>query len=466
MASPQDHMSTAQNHKALEYEVRWPTVTLIVFRFVFAYVLLFLGSFAAFFVPLTLPLAALSQAVWGALIPWVAQEILHVPPPPLISDGDGLGQWIQFSGCLVGAGIATVIWSGLDRQRPNYVVLHDWLRVIVRYALGVAMVTYGTFKVAHLQMLPPHLAKLVQPLGESSPTSLLWTFMGSSAAYSMFTGVIEALGGILLFNRRSATLGALVSLGALSQVVALNLSYDVSVKIWSLNLLALSLILIAPDVRRLVRVLLLNRSSTPVTLRPLFRKAKTNRIAFRIGMIGLAITLGFRVVGLANGRGDAYARTPTPLYGIYEVESFTSNGNLLPPLLTDGSRWRTLVIERSGLANIRFMNDVTIDYLTSVDSVNNSVTFLANPDTTVTTAGANRLAYDPNEIADRFAQAQEVNTDDAFTLEYAGPQAARLTLRGRWGADSIDVSMTRVDEADFLLLDRGLNWVQYYPYFR
>jgi hypothetical protein len=50
---------------------------------------------------------------------------------------------------------------------------------------------------------------------------------GSSIAYSMFTGVIEAVGGALLFNRRTTTLGALVSLGALSQVVALNLSYYV-----------------------------------------------------------------------------------------------------------------------------------------------------------------------------------------------------------------------------------------------
>ena len=37
-------------------------------------------------------------------------------------------------------------------------------------------------------------------------------------------------------------------------MVALNLSYDVSVKIWSMNLLALSFVLIAPDLRRLVTV--------------------------------------------------------------------------------------------------------------------------------------------------------------------------------------------------------------------
>ena len=148
----------------------WPLSSCIVFRFIFAYMLFFLGSFSAFFVPLSYPLAAVSQVVWGALIPWVADHILLVSPPPLVSDGDGLGQWIQFGGCATLAVVATLIWSVAVRRRKNYATLHAWLRVILRYALGIAMVTYGLFKVFHLQTLPPHLAKLVQPYGDSSPT--------------------------------------------------------------------------------------------------------------------------------------------------------------------------------------------------------------------------------------------------------------------------------------------------------
>ena len=50
--------------------------------------------------------------------------------------------------------------------------------------------------------------------------------------------------------------------------------------------------------------------------------------------------------------------------------------DVLPPLLTDGTRWRTVVIERSGLASVRFMNDVVVDYLTSVDPGSSTVCFL------------------------------------------------------------------------------------------
>lgn len=444
----------------------WPLLSCIAFRFVFTYTLFFLGTFSAFFVPLSFPLAAVSQAVWGRLIPWVAEHILHVPPPPLVSDGDGLGQWIQFGGCVALATLATLIWSVAVRRRKNYAALHTWLRVILRYALGIALVTYGVFKIFHLQMLPPHLAKLVQPFGDSSPTSLLWILMGSSAAYSAFTGAIEMLGGVLLFNRRTTALGALISLGSLAHVVALNLSYDVSVKIWSINLLALSFVLVAPDLRRLFNVLVLNLPSTPVTFCPLFRRAKHNRIAFCIGMVCLVITFAFRVLGIANGLGQAYSRTPSAVYGIYEVESFTFNGGLLPPLLTDAQRWRMVIIERSGMASIRLMNDDILDYLTSVGTEEGTVTFVANPDTTVTTAGATRLAYNPHLIDVRFEQAIEADPDAGQILAFSRPADDTLVLTGQWESDSISVQLKRIDESGFLLLNSGFHWIQYSPFFR
>jgi hypothetical protein len=39
--------------------------------------------------------------------------------------------------------------------------------------------------------------RLLKPYGESSPMGLLWTFMGYSTGYNLFTGGAEALGGLL-----------------------------------------------------------------------------------------------------------------------------------------------------------------------------------------------------------------------------------------------------------------------------
>ena len=101
-----------------------------------------------------------------------------------------------------------------------------------------------------------------------------------------------------------------------------------------------------------------------------------------------------------------------------------------------------------------------------MDPTNATVTFVANPDTTVTTAGATRLAYDPGLIEVRFRQAVEAAADGARMLEFSRPDDDTLALLGRWGSDSIDVKLRRVDESKFLLLNRGFHWIQPYPFFR
>ena len=53
---------------------------------------------------------------------------------------------------LVIAVLATGVWSPLDRRRENYVGLHNWFWLFVRFALAGQMINYGMFKVIPLQM--------------------------------------------------------------------------------------------------------------------------------------------------------------------------------------------------------------------------------------------------------------------------------------------------------------------------
>ncbi len=444
----------------------WSWSSLVLFRWVFSYVVLFLWTSSGFFAPLTLPLSVTGNAFWEAMIPWVATQILNEPVPALFSDGDGLGQWIQFFGCAVLALISTLIWSLWDRHRKNYDQLYQWLLVTLRYSVGIIMFFYGVVKVFHLQMLPPHLAKLIQPYGDSSPTSLLWIFLGSSAAYSAFTGLVEVLGGLFLFNRRTATMGALISFGAMVHVFVMNLSYDVSVKIWSMNWMALSALLIAPEARRLTNLFVLNRPTEAVEYPVLIKNPGKRRGWLIAGMVCLAITLGFKVLAVVTGYNRSYGQTPVPLYGIYEVDSFRLNQETIPPLLTDEQRWKTLVIERSGLASVIGMNGDPQDYLARIVSDDKTISFLPNPDLTQTAAGATRLAYDPRIIERRYERAIETGRTSEYTLDYTRTAENQLTLRGQWRDDTIEVHLQRIDESEFLLLNRGFHWVQFYPYFR
>ncbi len=54
--------------------------------------------------------------------------------------------------------------------------------------------------------------------------------MGYSTPYNVFTGLVETVPAMLLFFRRTATLGALLLVAVLANVVMLNLCYDVPVE--------------------------------------------------------------------------------------------------------------------------------------------------------------------------------------------------------------------------------------------
>jgi hypothetical protein len=206
---------------------------------------------------------------------------------------DRMFGWVTAFCLLMMATAATVVWSLLDRSRENYAELHKWFRLFVRFALAGQMFMYGFTKVFLLQMRYPSLTRLLQPFGTFSPMGILWNSMGSAPAYEIFTGCAEVAGGLLLIVPRTGTLGALISLACMIQVFTLNMTYDVPVKLFAFHLILLSCFLLAPDVPRLVRFLLLNRATAPSTQAQLFRGVRANRIA-----LAAQIILGVWLVGL------------------------------------------------------------------------------------------------------------------------------------------------------------------------
>jgi hypothetical protein len=76
--------------------------------------------------------------------------------------------------------------------------------------------------------------------------------MGYSTAFTFFGGCAELLPAVFLLFRRTALLGSLLAFAVMLNIVMLNFCYDVPVKLYSLNLLLLSmfLILLRPKLQR------------------------------------------------------------------------------------------------------------------------------------------------------------------------------------------------------------------------
>ena len=162
---------------------------------------------------------------------WVARTFFGVDVPlDDLSGGETLFFWIQWSWVIVASVLITAAWSLIDRRRSHAAWL-PWFRIAARLALAASMIEYGMTKVIPTQFPEPPLTALVTPAGEMTLSALLWTTIGAAPAYQIATGCVEVLAGVLLLLPWTVALGALLALVSMLQVLLLNLTFDIGVKL-------------------------------------------------------------------------------------------------------------------------------------------------------------------------------------------------------------------------------------------
>ncbi len=400
----------------------------MLFRFFATYFTLYIATQSFFF-------------LWDPIIDFLAESVLHLPGPITVKpngSGDTTYNYVQVLGIFLVAILGTVLWSILDRKRHNYDKLLYWSMVLVRYSLAMAMVSYGFSKIIKTQFPFPVPYSLFQPLGWSSPMGLVWKFMGFSTGYNYFTGLAEALGGVLLFFRRTATFGALLSAAVLANIVALNFFFDVPVKLYSSHLLAMALFVAAPDLKRLVSFFFLNKSVPATTLPAAFKKPWMQKTRL-ILKVSLLVFFFYKSVvdRLFTQKTYGDAAPKIALHGAYTVETFTFNGDTLPPLTTDSVRWKNLFVNHHQFLSTQAMNDSVRHLRVQLDSTQKIISWTSASDSTK----KSRLRY------------QLVHKN-------------QLKLTGHVGKDSVTMQLRRIDLQKLPLVSRDFHWVNEYPYNR
>jgi hypothetical protein len=350
-------------------EVRWNPARRIAFRFLFSYfVLFFLAGQEIASIPFTTPLVERYIKLWYGIVVWVAKHLLHIRYDfPMNGDGSGdtTFQWILLPCYLTLAGAVTVLWSLLDRKRPNYRRLYAWLRLLFRFTLATAMIVYGFAKVIPNQMPAPRSFTLLQRVGQLTPMRILWTFIGASPAFETFTGMAELLGGLLLLVPRTILLGALICVADMTMIFMMNMCYDVPVKIMSFHYLVMGVLLVAPDLQRLANLFLFNRPVGAAEQWPLFARKRLDRavqillIVFGLYMIGTSVSDGVKRYRVRNP-------PQPPLYGVWSVDSLTVDGQDVP-LTTATDRWRWVTFEKPGEMRLELKSGSRESYALNLD---------------------------------------------------------------------------------------------------
>lgn len=432
-------MTRKRSEKEGPSQPAWTPATRVAFRFCVVYLGLF--CLATQISGSMLPNLTVYYRGLGRLWPmrdvtlWIGQHVFGISAG--LDDSPGGGEplffWVQAFWVLIAAAAATAAWSIADRRREQYVTLHKWFRLFVRFALAAGMFEYGMTKVIPTQFPAPPLSALVTPAGDLTLSALLWTTIGSAPAYEILTGCIELLGGVLLLWPRTTLLGAAISLGALVQVFALNMAFDIGLKLISFHLIVLALFLMAPDAGRLVNLFVLNRPAGPSTQPELARTRRGNRIALAAQLTaGAYLLVMYAYINVSFWQVAGGGRPRSPLYGIWEVERLSVDGEARPPQLNDyDRRWRRVIFDAPDSVVFQRTDDSFARYGASLDPTGRR---LALTKGTSRTWAAN------------------------FTLERPAPD--RLVAEGHMDGLRIELQLRQVPFDTLRLLNSDFRWVR------
>jgi hypothetical protein len=338
------------------------------------------------------------------------------------NSGDTLFYWVQTFWIVCISAIAAAIWPRVSANpktqipKPKSQVL-DWFRVFLRFALAGQMFYFGMAKIIPTQFVPPALTTLVQPIGNMPLSTLLWVFMGSSTPYQVFTGCAEIAAGILLISPRTAPLGALIALADMIQVFALNMAYDVGLKQLSFHFIVMSLLVLAPDLRRFVAALVR-------------RDERPHAAQIVIGVYLLATFTLLQIPRWSSPDGPAHPQSP--LYGIWDIDELTVDAQFHPAVLNDyDRRWRRAIFDYPERMAFQRTDDSLARYRVSIDT------------------GSRML---------RLSKGNSPTWRADFSYEQ--PSGDQLILDGMMDGHSIRMHLSLVGLDTFPLLNSRFRWVR------
>lgn len=291
----------------------------------------------------------LSHQVQGVLAGGLASAFGWAEDPtPTGSSDTVLGyMWV-----LCSLMVALIVGSIWQFARPQGVrdTTWKWAHLVLRLSLALSMLYYGADKIYNSQFGDPGLSTLDRRVGDLFPAGMVWAFHGLSDPYEKFLGFCELLVGLLLLHRRASMVGALGMVGVMTNVVAINLCYDVPVKRGAITLLVGALAALLPYRRRIWGLIAAQELVKEVDLKVWPRKMKATSWRRLCAAFVAICLISMHLSFMRSSRQINEWRKKPDLYGIWDVESIRKDGISIPAYHRDA--WRTLIIDRNSKCSL------------------------------------------------------------------------------------------------------------------
>jgi hypothetical protein len=239
----------------------------------------------------------------------------------------------------------------------------------------------------------------------------------------------------------------------MANVFVLNMCYDVPVKLYSFHLMAMALVIAAPDAARMWNLFVMNRPVEPADLVGPWTNAIARRVAIGVKFAWITVTVPL-VVWQMQQMSTLYGpNAPTgPLDGTWEVTRFVRDGVELPPRWDEPLRWRFLTLMD--------LPERKVAKITHAKGPNERWTLAIAPGDTDRTG---TLSFSEMTQA---AGSGEQPPPPIATVTYRWDGADSLTVTGTVAGATIDATCTRLRPTDYLLINRGFRWINETPYNR
>lgn len=319
------------------------------------------------------------------------------------------------------AAVASLAWTIGSKKPFSETKFYPFLFAMLRYFLALHLFIYGLAKIYKWQFMLPEPNILYTRVGDMHRDILYWTSMGTSRAYSIFMGAIEIIPALLLLFRRTALLGALISVMVLLNVVAVNFSFDITVKLHSTTLLLMALLILVPG-RKRVAALWNTRPSEPFSY-PKFSFAGKQRWMLpltKLAVIALLLCEAhYPYTQTKNFNDDAAARPA--MHGAYEVIGSTGTNlhNSLLPGNAVASPVKMIFFHRRDYIIFQMQDGSMRDYPMQTDTVAHRVTY--------GNAGEQHSFEWQQTSADRFSFWGYIEQEDA-SLQVQRVELSRMKL--------------------------------------
>ncbi len=335
--------------------------------------------------------------------------------------------WIIF---LLLAAVGAAAWQRYRKEDDGEV--YYWVRTLVRYRLAVAMLAYGFIKLFPLLSPYPSLSNLNTNYGDFTRWKLFSLSLGIVPSYESFLGLVEIAAALLLFYRRSASIGAFILAIFLGNVFMSNWAYGGGDTVYSLYLISLSLFVVSYDAQRLANLLFFQRPASPNTFQPSLpgRWQRNTRVALKALTIFVFVLLygvEARSVFRRASVQDHGANGLEQAKGIYNVAIFKKGKDSLGYSRTDSVRWQDIVFENWATLSIRSRRPVLLD---SVNTVQPGLP--ENDRDDEGSAGRHYYRYEVDTVR-HVLTLHDRNPHyaaDQLVLHYDRPDSARIILSG------------------------------------